>query len=138
MIKVSVWNPMHAGRVALKGNQLDMSSGRGSAKAISEIASQNSTTAIELAEWRNSFTIKMAKAESRNNKSNWTVGILCSGGCLDTLASIRAGFVPIYLRIFSHETKFSVMRQNWVLARNLLKTSPEVILGLSEYPCVLN
>jgi site-specific DNA-cytosine methylase len=50
-----------------------------------------------LEEWRNNYTIDTAKAEARAvNNSEWTVGILCSGGCLDTIAAMRSGFKPIW------------------------------------------
>ena len=57
----------------------------------------------ELCRWRNSFNVSDARVEahsskqkSKSNSSIFTVGEFCSGGCLDTLAAIRAGFNPIW------------------------------------------
>ena len=51
----------------------------------------------ELADWRESFTIAEAKALCRKtNISKYSVAVMASGGLLDTLASIRAGFFPIW------------------------------------------
>ena len=49
----------------------------------------------QLCDWRNSFTIRMAKTE-REKKQQFTMAVLCSGGCLDTIAGMRAGFRPIW------------------------------------------
>jgi len=49
----------------------------------------------ELAEWRDAYTIAQAQREQARNKNNeeaFTVAELSSGGCLDTIAAIRAGF----------------------------------------------
>ena len=48
----------------------------------------------QLEEWRNKFTIQLAK-QCNNNVSGdraFSMAVLCSGGCLDTIAGIRAGF----------------------------------------------
>ena len=65
----------------------------------------------ELEAWREAFTLEMARdfakqnskqnskqksKQNQNEKSKWTVAVLCSGGCLDTLAAMRVGFVPIW------------------------------------------
>ena len=63
----------------------------------------------ELSEWRNAYSIEDARRESKKNKSEgdqnnstelesdqFTQADLCSGGCLDTLAAMRAGFTPIW------------------------------------------
>ena len=49
--------------------------------------------------WNNSFYIKKAQQICQTKiaeQQSMTVGILCSGGCLDTIAAIRAGFLPIW------------------------------------------
>ena len=57
----------------------------------------------ELNFWRNEFNIQKAKSTCLELKKNdgsseyiWTMAVLCSGGCLDTIAGIRAGFNPIW------------------------------------------
>ena len=47
---------------------------------------------MTLAAWRRKFSISQAKLQSQQRKSEFTSATLCSGGCLDTLAAIRAGF----------------------------------------------
>ena len=58
-----------------------------------------------LEQWRNQFTVQQAKTQNKNNKqsNNFTMGVLCSGGCLDTLAGMRAGFKPIWCTEIDHE-----------------------------------
>ena len=52
----------------------------------------------QLKSWRDSFTFKDAAQEmSRGSDgSKFTVGILFSGGLLDTFAAVRSGFKPIW------------------------------------------
>jgi hypothetical protein len=50
----------------------------------------------QLSEWRNTFTIQQAKTEGKSVKQQFTLGVLCSGGCLDTLAGMRAGFKAVW------------------------------------------
>ena len=51
----------------------------------------------ELHSWRESFTIEQAKSQCRSTKTpKFSCAILCSGGCLDTLSAIRAGFFPLW------------------------------------------
>ena len=52
----------------------------------------------QLEKWRDCFTIKLAKQKQKttSRKSIHTLAVLCSGGCLDTIAGMRAGFVPIW------------------------------------------
>ena len=51
----------------------------------------------ELAVFRNQFTIEDAKGLCRSNEiDKYSVGILATGGCLCTLAAIRAGLFPIW------------------------------------------
>jgi len=53
----------------------------------------------ELAEWRDAFTVEQARAEQaqhKNKNGSFTVAELCSGGCLDTIAAIRAGFKCVW------------------------------------------
>jgi hypothetical protein len=54
----------------------------------------------QLCDWRNNFSICMAKTE-RNKKQQFTMAVLCSGGCLDTIAGMRAGFRSICMVIRS-------------------------------------
>ena len=74
---------------AVKHNKtLDVTSGAQGTKATLQL-------------WRDTFTVKQAKEESKErtsdqNKDKFTVGELCSGGCLDTLAAMRAGFQPVF------------------------------------------
>ena len=57
---------------------------------------------LQLTKWRREYTIQMAKSQNRarqvntNDTQDWTVGILCSGGCLDTITAIRTGFRVIW------------------------------------------
>ena len=50
--------------------------------------------AEELRTWREAFTVSMAKQRCRSKQSAYSVGIFCSGGCLDTFAAIRTGWSP--------------------------------------------
>ena len=51
----------------------------------------------QLEEWRNSFTIQLAKQIQRTKgNSKYSMAVFCSGGCLDTLAGIRAGFKAVW------------------------------------------
>ena len=50
----------------------------------------------QLSDWRNTFTIQQAKTESKSNQKQFTLGVFCSGGCLDTLAAMRAGFKAVW------------------------------------------
>ena len=52
--------------------------------------------ARKLSEWRESLTLIQAKQACRRISNSYSCGVLCSGGCLDTLAAIRSGFVPIW------------------------------------------
>jgi len=52
----------------------------------------------ELSEWREAFSVERAILEggrTKNEEEGFTVAELCSGGCLDTLAAMRAGFKPV-------------------------------------------
>ena len=52
----------------------------------------------QLEQWRNAFTIQLAKQNSiitaENSRDVYSVAILSCGGCLDTIAAMRAGFTP--------------------------------------------
>ena len=53
----------------------------------------------ELSEWREAFSVERAILEggrTKNEEEGFTVAELCSGGCLDTLAAMRAGFRPVW------------------------------------------
>ena len=52
--------------------------------------------ARKLSDWRESFTLTQAKQACRKVTNAYSCSVLCSGGCLDTLAAIRSGFVPIW------------------------------------------
>ena len=68
------------------------------ATAEHQSADPSQSIEAELKAWRNSFGIKQAKAwlQDRSRDKEWTVAVLGSGGCLDTLAAIRSGFTPIW------------------------------------------
>ena len=52
---------------------------------------------LKLTKWRRAFSIERAKTYARQrSKNDFTCAILHSGGCLDTIAAIRAGFKPIW------------------------------------------
>ena len=55
---------------------------------------ENSGNSLE--DWRVGMTIDDAKDACKNSKSGFTCAVLCSGGCVCTLASIRAGFKMIW------------------------------------------
>jgi hypothetical protein len=69
-----------------------------------KITKTNTTKAIttddnsgkSLEDWRVGMTIDDAKYACRNSDSGFTCAVLCSGGCVCTLASIRAGFKMIW------------------------------------------
>jgi hypothetical protein len=53
----------------------------------------------DLFTWRNAYSVLQAKKDSILNKNNndlFLMADLCSGGCLDTIASMRVGFKPIW------------------------------------------
>ncbi len=50
----------------------------------------------QLCDWRNTFSIQQAKIEGKANTQQLTMGILCSGGCLDTLVGMRAKFKAVW------------------------------------------
>jgi hypothetical protein len=54
---------------------------------------------VELAKWRRAMKIEKVKLylqtkQKQDKKGQLCCAVLCSGGCLDTLAAIRAGFSP--------------------------------------------
>ena len=55
-----------------------------------------SEASLELEAWRDHFTVGDAIDCCRNNHSKFTVAVLGSGGCVDTLSAIRAGWSPIW------------------------------------------
>ena len=59
---------------------------------------QRHTIQNELQAWRDNFTCEEAMSELRSDlrDKRWTVGILFSGGLLDTFAAVRSGFTPIW------------------------------------------
>ena len=59
---------------------------------------QKHTIQNELQAWRDNFTCEEAMSELRSDlrDKRWTVGILFSGGLLDTFAAVRSGFTPIW------------------------------------------
>jgi site-specific DNA-cytosine methylase len=59
--------------------------------------SPQDSVAEELASWREQFTINLAKEKCRHStQDKYSVGIIASGGLLDTLAAIRSGLMPIW------------------------------------------
>jgi site-specific DNA-cytosine methylase len=71
-----------------------------STKIVLNISTDHSSVTpltLQLAKWRRQFSIETAKKQARLvNKQSLLCAVLCSGGCLDTLAAIRAGFKPIW------------------------------------------
>ena len=59
---------------------------------------QKHTIQNELQAWRDNFTCEEAMSELRSDlrDKRWTVGILFSGGLLDTFAAVRSEFTPIW------------------------------------------
>ena len=57
-----------------------------------------SAVSEQLEQWRDSFTVQMAKDKCRSTGSStaFTVAVLGSGGCVDTLTAIRAGWTPVW------------------------------------------
>ena len=55
-----------------------------------------SEASLELEAWRDHFTVGDAIDCCKNNHSKFTVAVLGSGGCVDTLSAIRAGWSPIW------------------------------------------
>ena len=47
-----------------------------------------------LQQWRDAYTVAQAQDDCTNVKDAYSCGIFSSGGCLDTLAAIRCGFIP--------------------------------------------
>ena len=52
--------------------------------------------AKELQRWRDSFTVQDAKAACKTRAASYSLGVFCSGGCLDTFAGIRSGLLPLW------------------------------------------
>ena len=59
---------------------------------------QRCTIQNKLQSWRDNFTMEDAMLELRSDlrDKRWTVGILFSGGLLDTFSAVRSGFTPIW------------------------------------------
>jgi site-specific DNA-cytosine methylase len=55
-----------------------------------------SEAAREFHNWRNKYNITDIKNKARNNQARPTVAVLATGGCIDTIAAIKAGFKPIW------------------------------------------
>ena len=52
--------------------------------------------AAELQRWRDSFTVQDAKSACKTRAASYSMGVFCSGGCLDTFAGVRSGFIPLW------------------------------------------
>ena len=63
---------------------------------VEAAAAEQLSMARKLSDWRESFTLTQAKQACRKVTNAYSCSVLCSGGCLDTLAAIRSGFVPIW------------------------------------------
>lgn len=50
----------------------------------------------ELRVWRDGFTVDMARRACAFRGPSYSFGGFCTGGCLDTLAAIRSGFIPLW------------------------------------------
>jgi site-specific DNA-cytosine methylase len=55
-----------------------------------------SDAAVEFHTWRNQSSITEIKNTARHPKTDITIAILATGGCIDAIAAIRAGFKPIW------------------------------------------
>jgi site-specific DNA-cytosine methylase len=55
-----------------------------------------SEASLKLEAWRDHFTVGDAVERCTNNNSKFTVAVLGSGGCVDTISAIRAGWSPIW------------------------------------------
>ena len=55
-----------------------------------------SEASLKLEAWRDYFTVGDAVERCTNNNSKFTVVVLGSGGCVDTISAIRAGWSPIW------------------------------------------
>ena len=55
-----------------------------------------SEAAREFHTWRNTHTIKDIKDMARDTQTRPTVAVLATGGCIDTIAAIKAGFKPVW------------------------------------------
>ena len=53
-----------------------------------------SVRAQEFNEWRNRFSVSMAKQQCRKVRRSYSCGIFSSGGLLCTISAIRSGFTP--------------------------------------------
>ena len=51
--------------------------------------------AESMRQWREAFTVEDAKRAARDITDKYTVAVMASGGCVDTISAIRAGFKPI-------------------------------------------
>jgi hypothetical protein len=62
------------------------------------LSAENKKIQKDLKNWREAFTVKRAIREqgTKNMEEAFTFAELCSGGCLDTLAAMRVGFVPVW------------------------------------------
>jgi len=56
----------------------------------------NSEAATEFHTWRNSKSIEDIRNTAKQTKTGITIAVLSSGGCIDTIAAIKAGFKPIW------------------------------------------
>lgn len=57
---------------------------------------QTRDPAIEFHKWRNQFNIQIIKNKARQTQTNITIAILATGGCIDAIGAIKAGFKPIW------------------------------------------
>jgi site-specific DNA-cytosine methylase len=55
-----------------------------------------SEAAIEFHTWRNQSSITTIKNTARQTKTNITIAILATGGCIDAIAAVKAGYKPIW------------------------------------------
>jgi hypothetical protein len=71
---------------------------RSASKEVSKDGRNQNTVRDDLRSWRDNFTFKdaMAELQDDNHDKEWTVAVLFSGGLLDTFASVRSGFTPIW------------------------------------------
>ena len=63
---------------------------------LQDLVERPTGVAEELREWRDRYDIAWYKDQCRKYLPSYSVGVFSSGGCCDTLASIRAGFTPVW------------------------------------------
>ena len=61
-----------------------------------QLYKEPSKQSVELKDWRDKFTFEMAQAQCASQSTKFTMVSLHSGGLVDTLSAMRAGWTPIW------------------------------------------